>query len=59
MLHAKKLQTHSDWSAYEGWKLEGYPETIILHGQVIVEDYNFAGPTGTGRFVERKPFGSL
>jgi dihydropyrimidinase len=58
-LHAKDLQTNSDWSPYEGWKLEGYPETIILRGQVIVNENEFVGTVGLGRFVKRKPFGSL
>ncbi|MFX1245064.1 MAG: dihydropyrimidinase [Promethearchaeota archaeon] len=58
-LHSHNLQTNCDWSPYEGWNLQGYPETTILRGQVIVENYQFVGQEGFGKFLHRKPHGSL
>jgi dihydropyrimidinase len=58
-LHAEELQTNCDWSPYEEWKLQGYPETTIVRGQIIVKDYAFQGKVGFGRFLSRKSHGTL
>ena len=58
-LKATNLQTNCDWSPYEGWKLKGYPVTTISRGTVVVENGKFVGKVGLGKFLQRKPFGSL
>ncbi|HTT75568.1 MAG TPA: amidohydrolase family protein [Candidatus Binataceae bacterium] len=44
----------SDYSPWEGWKVEGWPTTTILRGKPIVEDGQLLGTLGDGRLVPRK-----
>mgnify|MGYP001397693347 CR=1 FL=1 len=43
----------ADFSPYRGFELRGYPETVISRGQVIVQNGQFLGAPGHGRFVRR------
>ena len=40
----------SDYSIWEGTEVEGWPVMTILRGKVVVEDGNFHGTLGDGRF---------
>ena len=42
-----------DYSAYEGRKVRGLPETVLQRGQVLVQDGAFFGKPGQGRFLPR------
>jgi len=42
-----------DYSAYEGRKVRGLPETVLQRGQVLVQDGTFFGKPGQGRFLPR------
>ncbi|HEY4414421.1 MAG TPA: dihydropyrimidinase [Verrucomicrobiae bacterium] len=44
-----------DYSAFEGWKLEGRPRDVTVRGQVAVRDGKFVGHVGRGKFLQRKP----
>ena len=44
----------SDYSIWEGTDVEGWPTMTILRGKVVVEDGNFYGTLGDGRFQRRK-----
>ena len=44
----------SDYSIWEGTEVEGWPVMTILRGKVMVEDGNFHGTLGDGRFQRRK-----
>jgi len=60
-ISAKNPDTHHmrvDYSAYEGFEVQGYPETVLSRGRVIVEKGK--GRTqGGGRFVKRAHTGEL
>ena len=43
-----------DYSAYEGWKVTGKTETVLLRGQVAIEDGEVKVTKGYGQFVKRK-----
>lgn len=43
----------TDYNLYEGWKLQGFPETVLLRGQVIVHQGEWRGRPGMGRFLKR------
>jgi dihydropyrimidinase len=45
-----------DYSAYEGWKVKGVTETVLSRGKVIVEDGEWKGKAGDGRFLRRGTF---
>ncbi|WP_322509297.1 amidohydrolase family protein, partial [Anaerolinea sp.] len=43
----------TDYNLYEGWELQGVPETVLLRGQVIVHRGEWRGHPGMGRFLKR------
>jgi len=50
------LHQHVDYTVYEGRRVCGIPETVVLRGEVIVEGREFVGPIGGGRFLPRRRF---
>lgn len=55
----KEMETNCDWSPYQGMKFAGFPEITILRGKIIVENGKFIGKEGDGKFLKRKPGGTL
>jgi dihydropyrimidinase len=51
-LDAKDLHMGTDLSVYEGMRIKGWPSTTILRGEIIVENEEFHGRPGMGRFVK-------
>jgi dihydropyrimidinase len=49
-------QTHHmnmDYSAWEGFEIDGHVDTVLSRGQVIVDDNAFLGRAGHGQYVKR------
>ena len=49
-------QTHHmnmDYSAWEGFEIDGHVDTVLSRGQVIVDDNAFLGRVGHGQYVKR------
>ena len=44
-----------DYSAYEGWKIEGRPTVVTVRGEVQVRDGQFVGTLGRGQLLTREP----
>src|SRR5437899_9316024 len=44
----------SDYSAWDGWEVHGWPETVLLRGKVVVDRGKLLGEAGAGRNVPRK-----
>ncbi len=44
----------SDYSAWDGWQVHGWPELVMLRGKVAVEGGKLLGRSGDGRSVSRK-----
>jgi dihydropyrimidinase len=44
-----------DYSAFEGWKIEGRPSVVTVRGQVAARDGEFTGTLGRGQFLKRTP----
>jgi dihydropyrimidinase len=60
-ISAKNPDTHHmrvDYSAYEGFEVQGYPETVLSRGRVIVEKGK-GNIKGGGRFIKRGHSGEL
>jgi dihydropyrimidinase len=53
-LSTKTLHEKVDWTPYDGIKLHGWPETTISRGNIVVENGEFRGRQGQGRFVVRR-----
>jgi dihydropyrimidinase len=48
------LQGYSDYSIYDGWKMQGWPVMTIVRGRVVMEDGQVdTGALGHGQFVPR------
>jgi dihydropyrimidinase len=47
-------QHRTDYNLFEGWELTGFPETVLLRGQVIVENDHWFSAPGAGRFIHRQ-----
>jgi dihydropyrimidinase len=55
-LSADMLHQRTDQSPFEGIKLTGYPEKVIIGGQLKVDDGEFIGEKGRGKFIKRNKF---
>ncbi len=53
-LSTEFLHENVDWTLYEGVQLQGWTETTISRGRVIVENGKFVGRGGDGRFIKRR-----
>jgi dihydropyrimidinase len=53
-IHKAALHEAADWTPYEGIDVVGWPRTVLLRGQVIVEEERVVGQPGAGCFVARK-----
>jgi dihydropyrimidinase len=42
-----------DYSLFEGMKIKGYPETVLSRGKVIIENNEYKGKPGDGKFIKR------
>ena len=43
-----------DYSPWEGWDVEGWPTTVILRGNVMVDNGQLVGGPSVGRLISRK-----
>ncbi|MDH5507548.1 MAG: amidohydrolase family protein, partial [Anaerolineae bacterium] len=43
----------TDYNLYEGWDLTGFPEKVLLRGQLIVDGQRWLGEPGMGRYLAR------
>jgi len=55
VITAKNQSMNVDYSAFEGWKVEGRPSVVTVRGEIAVRDGKFTGTPGRGRFLERAP----
>jgi dihydropyrimidinase len=54
-ISVKTQSMNVDYSAFEGWKIEGRPSVVTVRGQVAVRDGKFVGKHGHGKFLQRQP----
>jgi dihydropyrimidinase len=58
-LSASTHHTNVDYNLYEGTEVIGAPETVLVRGQVIVDQDELVGAPGMGQFLRRERFGKL
>jgi dihydropyrimidinase len=58
VISAKDHHMNVDYSCYEGLKVWGLPEVVMQRGKVLVEDGEWHGKEGEGRFISRSRFQS-
>ncbi|HEY3228999.1 MAG TPA: dihydropyrimidinase [Roseiflexaceae bacterium] len=54
---AAKQHQRTDYNLYEGMEVTGVPRIVLSRGRVLVQDGQWKGEQGAGRFVKRKRFG--
>jgi dihydropyrimidinase len=54
-LEHETLHQNVDYCPYEGWVMKGYPTTVLSRGEIIVQDGEFVGAPGRGRFLRTVP----
>jgi dihydropyrimidinase len=54
---AANQHSKTDYNLYEGTKVTGTPEVVLLRGQILVEGDELVAEPGVGRFVARAKFG--
>jgi dihydropyrimidinase len=52
-ISAKTHHMNCDYSLFEGMKIKGMPQTVLSRGKVIIEDGQYKGTPGEGRFIKR------
>lgn len=52
-LSAKTHHMNVDYSGYEGWELTGKVKTVLLRGQVAIDNNDCKVPKGYGQFIKR------
>ena len=55
VISVKTQNMHVDYSAFEGWKIEGRPSVVTVRGKVAARDGKFVGDPARGRFLSRTP----
>lgn len=54
-ISARTQHMNVDYSAFEGWPLEGRASVVTVRGQVAARDGTFTGTFGRGQFLRRQP----
>ncbi|MET4637526.1 dihydropyrimidinase [Mycetocola sp. 2940] len=49
----KTHHMNMDYSAYEGYEIDGHVDTVLSRGKVIVDDNSYLGTKGDGKYVPR------
>ncbi|MCU1481671.1 MAG: hydA [Subtercola sp.] len=53
MGEGKKNHMNMDYAAWEGFEIDGHVDTVISRGKVIVDDNQYLGTKGDGRYFKR------
>ncbi|HWA85627.1 MAG TPA: dihydropyrimidinase [Opitutus sp.] len=54
-ISAKTQHMNVDYSAFEGWPIEGRPSVVTVRGEIAARDGQFTGTLGRGEFLKRTP----
>ncbi len=52
-ISAKTHHMNCDYSLFEGFKIKGMPETVLSRGKVVIENNQYVGKPGDGKFLRR------
>jgi dihydropyrimidinase len=54
VITAENHQSAVDYNAFEGWAVQGRPDTVTVRGQVQIRNGQFVGTIGRGQFLRRE-----
>ena len=49
----KTHHMNMDYSAWEGFEIDGHVDTVLSRGKVVIDDNQYLGAKGDGRFIKR------
>jgi len=52
-ISARTHHMNCDYSLFEGWRIRGNPDVVLSRGKVIVENNQYKGRPGDGKFLKR------
>ena len=52
-ISAATSHMNTDYSAFEGWEIDGRPEVVTVRGQIAVQGGRFVGEPGRGQLLRR------
>ncbi|NNM30455.1 MAG: dihydropyrimidinase, partial [Akkermansiaceae bacterium] len=55
VITAESQAMNVDYSAFEGWEIEGRPALVTVRGEVAARDGAFTGTHGRGQLLRREP----
>jgi len=55
VISARTQVMNVDYSAFEGWPIQGCAQTVTVRGKVQVRDGQFVGAQNHGRMLKREP----
>ena len=53
VLTQEKMHGAGDYTCYEGMKIKGFVERVLLHGQIVADNGVFTGKRGDGQYLVR------
>jgi dihydropyrimidinase len=56
-ISARSHHQNTDYNLYEGWEVTGAPRTVLSRGRVLVDNDQWQGQQGAGKFVARRGVG--
>jgi dihydropyrimidinase len=59
ILSASTHHMNTDYNVYEGMKVRGVPNRVILRGKVIVDGDQWLQEQGEGKYIYRKTYGEI
>ena len=54
ILSNDKVVSKCKWTPYDGFKIKGIPDIVIVRGQIVLRDGKIVGKPGMGQFVPRQ-----
>jgi dihydropyrimidinase len=49
----KTHHMNMDYSAWEGFEVDGHVDTVLSRGRIIIDDNQYLGSKGHGQYVKR------
>ena len=48
-----------DYTAFEGFRVRGFTETVLVRGKVVIDKGEYVGRAGDGMFIKRGAYGGM
>ncbi|MBL4752826.1 MAG: dihydropyrimidinase, partial [Flavobacteriales bacterium] len=45
-----------DYNTYEGFEVTGFTETVLSRGKVVIENCEYKGKKGDGKYIKRSTY---